>query len=878
MSGHYKLVIQNKQKNLLKEDLMQYSFKQHVLPIFQDLYKASTNIFKATIISVGATVEYRIISRNIKGFASLKSINKKFQEKIEEASKLYTESVPESVRGDVDLLFGMTNPAATVATRLIDTTLDSKGLDTYIPFFWFTKYFFTKGEGGFFSTDVEKWGDLFGFKFNNIIWYKGFIYKDLIIDNVKFLEEHVYLLDKSHIEMFKGIDTIEKLEAKFESVALFLKCFKLFEAFCSPVVEFYNFAKKWDADRMLDGLKVIVRREMKEIQYNNETDINKRTDIQKEIEKLRQEQKILVDEFVDDVTQKGKIIFEHEINLVPKLMDILLGFEGADQVSSKVYSVLCAVVNVPIDKINEVLDKTPIIKDIGWRLPRMSGTSGGGSGNGGSGNGGSGNGGSNNSGSGNNSGNVNNSGNNGNNAPIEINLHNDARLIIKKNQKMLKEDKNNHIKIQKNVENKVNISEDDLSEIQELGLNQYKPNGAEEIVIKNLMSDKKIGKYAKQWLEFVKISNQIKNKPKEKRKELFFKMLRFSLKYFNLMQQELQDALIDIKNNPQSDIAQKVSSELNKKYDFEMTPQGFAKKTSYDFELLCNINTIYVGSYLINIQFVFEKNQVIYRFLKERNVDDARLLINNLRNNIIQKLTLDESLVKKFEGIGKEAIKVFGEKSRTIEIFQNAQQDLHQSIDENKTAIIDFCNDFIKVLEDFNHLSEFDKLNKLNDMISEYDATLQINLNQIYNSFLPALKTLKDNFNVNLKQKKDEFQKEFDELLDRMDLQSFDKIYTDNKIKFEEKYNNCIKYTGLNKDGSKLIANLTELKNIQKDYQEKIKSYTDNLTKNQTGKEKDTNNKITPVDAKKEKATLKIDTNSINPVSVNTDEEQGEEE
>ena len=864
MSGHYKLVIQNKQKNLLKEDLMQYSFKQHVLPIFQDLYKASTNIFKATIISVGATVEYRIISRNVKGFASLKNINKKFQEKIEEASKLYTEAVPESVRGDVDLLFGMTNPAATVAQRLIQTSLDTKSLETYIPFYWFTKYFFTTGEGGFFKTDVEKWGDLFGLKFNNIIWYKGFIYKDLIIDNVKFLEQHVYLLDKSNIEIFKGIDTIEKLEAKFESVALFMKCFKIFEAFSSPVVEFYNFSKKWDADKMLEGLKVIVRREMKEIQYNNETDLAKKAELQKEIEVLKQDQKILVNEFVDDVTQKGKIIFEHEINLVPKLMDVLLGFEGGDQVKAKVYAIMCAVVNVPIDKINEVLNKTPIIKDTGLRLPRMNDNTGN-------------NGGSNNSGSGNNSGN----GNNSDDEDGDINIGTEGyQLVIKNNQKMLKEDNNNHIKIQKKVENKVDVSEDDLSELQELGLNQYKPNGAEEIVIKNLMSDKKIGRYAKQWLEFVKISNQIKNKSKEKRKDLFFKMLRFSLKYFNIMQQELQEALVDIKNNPQSDVAQKVSSELNKKYDFEMTPQGFAKKTSYDFELLCNINTIYVGSYLINIQFVFEKNQVIYRFLKERNVDDARLLINNLRNNIIQKLTLDESLVKKFEGIGKEAIKIFGEKSRTIEIFQNAQQDLHQSIEENKTAIIDFCNDFIKVLEEFNHLSEFDKLNKLNDMISEYDATLQINLNQIYNSFLPALKTLKDNFNINLKQKKDEFQKEFDELLDRMDLQSFDKIYSDNKLKFEEKYNDCIKYTGLNKDGSKLFANLTELKNVQKDYQEKIKNYTDNLAKNQAA-ETDVNNKITPVDAKvkKEKATLKIDTNSINPVSVNADEEeQGEEQ
>jgi len=904
MSGHYKLIIQNHKKSLLKEDLMQYSFKQHVLPVFQDLFKTSTNIIRATIISVGATVEYQIISSNVKGFASLNNINKKFQEKIEEADKLYKDAVPESVRGDVNLLYNMSNPGAFIAQRLINSSVDDKGLESYIPFYWFTKYFL-KGKGGFFETDVEKFGDLFGLKFNNIIWYKGFIYKELIGDSVDwFTTDGIELLSKTNIQELKDIKTIEDLQAKYWQVALFFKAYKIFQLYTAPVVEYYDFCKQYSAEKLLQICKLFAEyasAELKEENADNalaefvgahptclnagDPKYNEFLTLAAARDAARLEMNTKKKEFteeskdlLDTLKTKMEIIFRSEMELLPNIFGL---FPGATEVIQPyLTNLLIAGLNVSLSGINEVFSA--------MGLPQWFRFT---------------------------------SGFGGAPAPVTPSQpqNNDARLVIKNNQKFLTEASQmdvSTLKVKKKQEESVyklqinnarkflieepvskeqkkietekksrTVDDDDLNELEQLGLNSYKPNVAEELIIKNLLEDEKIGKYGKQWLEFVKVANQLTDKGRDKKKEIFRQMMTFSLKYFDNINNELQGAFEDLKNDQQSEVSQKINSELKKEYNFEMTPQGFAKKLSYDFELLCNINTIYVGSYLINIEFVFEKNQVIYLFLKDSDIENTRLLINNLKNNINKKLMMNEDLIKKFDKLSKETIKIFGEKSRTVELFEKAQKELYVSIEKNRQAIIDFCDDFHNVLNDFEKLSPFDKMNKLKDMITEYDETLQVNFEQIYNEFLPALKKLKDNFNINLKNKKDDFKKNFDGLLMQMDLQSFDKIYSDKKLKFEEKYNNCIKYTGLSKEGSKLFENLNELKAIQQQYQEKIKNATgsninndvqqqNQTTTTDTDDVKNNSEKNVTANMQKDDTKIKIKTNDINPIGVDSDDEE----
>ncbi len=890
MSGYYKLVIQNKQKEILQESgLMQYSFKKDVLPVFQDIFKTSTNLVRATVISVGATLEYQIISQNVKGFASLANINKKFQEKIEEADKLYKEAIPESVRGDVETLFGLTNPAMFMGRRLLES-VNTKNMDSYIPFWWFTKYLLSKD---FFTTDVKKFGELFGaFKFNNIIWFKGWIHKKLIISNFNFFKDNVHLLSKSNIESLKGIKTVNDLAAKSNKVLYFLRAFKAYESLVSPVVEFYDFCEKWQPGmlQMYENITVY-EHEVAKLKEMSESDPGYSAQKQK-VEEVRIKRDKLLRQFGKDMNLAAGTILKHEMEYIPNIIKIFSGEEFYDQVivptvsaeTRKLYYsalfFLGGYLNAPIDKLNKGIDALNILIPGDFDIPNIptfptDPTPPSDNDN------------NNNRGNNNlnNNGSENNNNNRGNNLdnrdqPMEsyvLKITDQTKFLFEKNLNLNATNVNRPeiATINKEQSELQTVSDEDLNELRELGLNKYSPNGAEEIIIRNLLSDTKISKASKQWLELTKITNQLKNKSYEVKKETFFKMLSLSLKYFDNIQTELSNSLNDLKND-QTDVSKKVNAEFNKKYKFELTPQGFAKKLSYDFELLCNINTIYVGSYLINIQFIIEKNQIIYKFLKNHDMAETRLLINNLRNNVNKKLFIDDKLVKKFESMNKEISNLFGETSRTFEIFMQAQSNLQKAVEENKKNIFSFCNNYMSVINDFEKLTEIDVLNKLNDMITEFDLTLQVNMEEIYNNFLPSLKKLKDNFNINLRNKKDSLKQEFDQILIRMDLQSFDKIYTENKVKFDERYNECIKYIGLSKEGSKLYSNLTELKDLQKVYQEKINQ----IASKQITKTENETQKIIPRDEnttktkKSDKATLKINTNQINPISVNTNEEE----
>ena len=56
MSGNYKLIIRNKQKILLKEDLSAHKFSD-LTKFASDMVTVTTNTLRASIISIGAQVE-----------------------------------------------------------------------------------------------------------------------------------------------------------------------------------------------------------------------------------------------------------------------------------------------------------------------------------------------------------------------------------------------------------------------------------------------------------------------------------------------------------------------------------------------------------------------------------------------------------------------------------------------------------------------------------------------------------------------------------------------------------------------------------------------------------------------------------------------------
>lgn len=921
MSVQYKLVINQGTKKILKEDLNQFKFKD-LTKFASDIIGITTNTLKATIISVGAQVEYAIISTNVKGFASLSNINKKFGEKLDAAEKLYNDAIPESVKGDVDLLFNITNPGLFVSKRLMTAVTSKEGLDQYIPFLWFSKYLLS---ADFFKTDVENFGKLFGFKFNNIIWFKGWIYKDLIIDNINFIKDSINsgVLTKTNIEALKNIQTLDQLTQKYTSVAVFFRVFKVVEAFASPITEFYEFCHKWTPVTYYEMISDVTNyefavKELKDLETNNRDGSNKLAiENQKiKIKKLQEIKDKNLGEFLKDMKNSAATIFKHELELLPNVVKIFVGEDSYENIvkpamKSGLMSLLYifgSVLNVPIDtlngwieKVNTVLKLLPLPTSVSIEIPKIPRIPDG----------------STQTSSENNptpptqstqtqqptqvqqpqrrntstnrtqtstpppppqpqltpqpsrrssiEQKPENTRNNGDDSDY---VEESAILVLKNNQKFLTEVTNTE---QQNEEES-NISQSSLTDLKEFKLDKFMPNDAEELIIRNLIDDKKVSKYTKQWIEFTKLTTQVRNKNFQAQAELFNKMLDFSLKYFDNIQSDLQNALQSLNDN-KSDESKLIESELNKKFKFNMTPQGFAEKISFDFELMCNLNRTYAGSYLTNIKFIFDQNKIIYSFLKKQNLDDLELSINALQNEVTKKsdfILNDEKVNKKFETINKEVIKLFDENSRTFEDFKKAKDDLFKTIEDNKKNILSFCEKLRNNIKELRKVNEAELLPLLIVLIDEFVITNQKNIDEIYNIFLPKLKELKNTFDVVLKNKKDIIKKNFDQILVRMDLRSVDVIYQENRDLFIKIFDDCIKQIGTNKESGPFYKNIKELETVKKQYEEKLQELQNQTKQAEKPQIEDDKDEITQNSSKKEKAALKInnDIKMINPIPI----------
>ncbi len=312
MSKHYKLIIENKNKKIISEAIKDYNATD-ITKFLGDIYKLTKNTVAATVISIGAQFEHAVLTSLGWNHFDLSFINETFIKKIEEANKLYNEAIPESIKYDVEYLYAIDNPSMFVGKRLFDFVLEDKGknLDTYVPFVSFLKRNFS---GEFFKTDIKKFGEWFGgiFKLNNVVWYFGWIFNDIIGESKIFMKKALEknLLSKTGIKSLQGINTVEELLNRYPDVALFMKAFDGFEVLTGSYRIFYRFLKRNEkrVKEMLyytsilhygtkNGFYLAFKRAYDIIQENQkrldteQLDTDTRNELQQEINELKQKYK-----------------------------------------------------------------------------------------------------------------------------------------------------------------------------------------------------------------------------------------------------------------------------------------------------------------------------------------------------------------------------------------------------------------------------------------------------------------------------------------------------------------------------------------------------------------------------------------------------------
>ena len=826
MAGHYKLVIHNKNKIILKEELSQFKFKD-LTDFTSDIFKVTTNILQATVLSLGAQLEYSFISRNIKTFADLKSINEKFQKKIETAEKIYQEAIPESVRKDVDLLFNLTHPGAFIGKKLIDTVSNTETLDTYVPFWWFTKYVVS---GKFFETDVKKFGFLSflgeDFRFNNIIWYRSFLYKDVILGNFDAIKNAIDngVLSKSGIDSLKKINNMDDLLRENPKLIILIRSLEALRVVLRPVDQLTSFANNWNESRYAQFAMLRYQLGNKKDAYDAAIAIpaasrtSQQTALITEYEQLNTQFEDESRDLTQSLQNTSVGLVSDLSNLLPNVIKVMTGesflqslWSFTTQAGGITWSILKALIRaipgigtlVPADSPNPTIPESYVLK-------------------------------------------------------------------IKNKQKFLTEaveDEKGNKTIQKN----------DLHNKRIEKLKNNNPNEAELIVIEKLMNNKKLKKYTEQWLEFVKLTNSISNKNEMQQGKLFLEMLKFSVNFFEKIQIDLNQSLQDL-NDEQTEISKDVNKELKNKFQFEMTPKGFATKLSQDFEILCTLTRTTANTYLTDIEFSLKQFDVIFEFLKSSDVDKCTLLANDLKNQINKKVNFilnDKDINKKFEEIDKSVIKIFDKDSRTYEEFKKSQTDLFENLKSTKENIEKILESFLKGISDFKDLNKIDKFNSLIFLIDYFIQETNNTINLIYENFLPKLISLKNIFEKDLNKRRSELKQDFEELLKKMDQKSFDIIYFENKGKLDTILNTIFKMIGQNKESGPLIKKLEELETNKS-------KYTQELEKEKEANkdsEEDSKNKKSEVKAEKEneeKASLKInnDIKTLNPINIENNEEE----
>jgi hypothetical protein len=826
MHNQYKLIIKDNIK-ILKEDASQYSVRD-LKSFVTDIYQIVSKTTEATIRSFSAQLEYIILATKTMGFADMKSLNEDFEQKLKKASELYDASIPEKLKDDVDTLLTFSNPGVFMLQKATNALNEKDNLLSSAPFYKFAKDLVS---GEYFKTNVENWGKkgLFGIPFNNIIWYKGFVYKDLLYNNIKYLQKYVDEGGLSSSDL--KITDMNDLKRKMPIVWYGIKSADVFEIYHRGTFTFYDFCKNAN-NTMLGYMEREIKHRLLEEPAAGTPDWTRWNNEQTT---LREEKERILNDFMsscsnnlsqlnNQVPDAYRLITE-AINGRPEefemsvLFGTLLGAAGTvDRFVQTATAPIGAAANTwtalshPLQFLGSLVGINPPPSPSGIPAFFLQ-------------------------------------------LRDAINdfflIESNSKLLFKGNKKMLLENEDK----QEQKSKKRNISfVDEQNEM-----------------INELIPDSDKSKKLKEWKEFIlRVKSINPNDNQNKKNKLILEMMEYSLKFFDQVFDELKGKLKLIEDES-NEFTQNFNKKIEKKFGFETTPKGFATKQNFDFELICENSRLTSVSHIMNIEIILEELNILKNLLMNIEKNDNKninLLINQFKNKLIEKEKIinDNATLKKFNSVYAQIKKEFGEKSKTLENFENNIKNSRNNFNNLKKQSFQFCDNINNIVEKRVEIkTEAEIINLLKSIITNIEQNSKNMNEKIYSNLLPSLEKNKNYFEKDLKDMKNNLNEKFGEIAEKINIESFDKIYNENIQKFYYAYNQCMKIL-------KAIDSKNILNDILQNLNNKISNYDNNLNKNEKDqliKQKDVNNKDEDI------ATLSIsnDQKSLTPITVKSNEE-----
>lgn len=808
---HYKLVINNKKKILLSESLDSFKASDYKTAI-TDLYNIITRTVKAVYTNLMAQVEWMVISKSIRGFANLESALTNFRSKMEESNKMFESAIPESIRGNVDMMFNISNPGAFVTSNLVDTI---KSIDkNNIPFGFFADHVIS---GRFFESDVRNWGEGIGpfkwVKFNNLLWYNGWLYKDLIINNVEKLRGFIQQGGLSQLDQ-DGLSPIrneEDLKKKVPIYSMFMGGYEVMKSLNGGQIHMYDFFKK--SQPAVNGLLADVSGYASKINNKNLSD-DEKSQLNNEFARIKDSYDNITDNFFSSLNNWAEE-----------------GQQASDtmaQLGSSLYESFTGV-DTPLSLNGDVIHDIPamqtglstILQVMGGDQTLMQGA--------------------------------------GNIVASGFHSLTDGmfenkkyKLVISNHRKLLKEDEDKNLK-------KIGIDKSDAD--------FNKLNDAQKTVLENIMKDDTKNKYLDTWKKSISKLNEIKKGDSEEKKVLLFlEMAEYSSKFFSNLQGELKNSVEKLQKKD-SEESKNVNDALNKKFNFELTPKGFAEKSLTDFNLLCQTTKNHVITYLMVVEPILKEFDLFVLFLSQKNNSAVSTELKKLKSDFSQKISQfksDKEIQKTFDDINKKLSKEYQKESQTLQNFKSARENSIKVLEESQKNINEFCENLNDAVIQFEKMSDFDKIRNLLEIINLIEKNNNTTRDMIYKKFLPNLLKQKKMFTTDLFNQKQKLNKNYAELLRKMDLTNFDTIYNHNKKIFDNIYDKCKDYIGTSYENSKFKKNEDLLAKIKKEYEVKKENLQKEQQKNNIKQDTENVEQNDDLGIDQEKQEL----NKINPISV----------
>ena len=442
--------------------------------------------------------------------------------------------------------------------------------------------------------------------------------------------------------------------------------------------------------------------------------------------------------------------------------------------------------------------------------------------------------------------------------------------IQKENKEIIQEEKKDVLPVAKGKEN---VKENQNKVGQQPSLIEFlkskNPNEAEDVLIKNLIDRKDIDGRTKDWLQ---INQKLHSTPVEQKKNkpkmtgTFMEMLDFSLNFFNIVKNDINKGLNDLKNE-QSTASQNVNKEFNKNFKVNLTPKDISSYSLFEFELLCVINRVHIGTYLKNIDLIMNQNQIIVNLLK--NPYDLRTIRSSISifKNSLEKydITKDQSAIKKFDEIDREIKKRFDKSEAALADLNKSKNALYE---HNRTMIENaqkFCEELSSELLNFDDKKEGDSdlefAQKLSQAADAFFEEIETSNERIKTKLSKDMKELRYNFEKNLGKRKDSLQTRYLSLLKKQGLKTFSDVYDENMAIFKSIYQTCMSKIS----DDKLNEFLTLAKNFKQKYNLNLKKAEKEIEES-----KETKKDEPQANQDSQRSTLKITNNTteLTPVTV----------